>query len=436
MKKFLVFCVVLLLVITAASWTEGQQESSEEKEMTTLRFGWWGGDNRHEGTLNAIELYMKNNPNIKIEPEYGGWSGYYEKLVTQIAGGTAPDIMQVTSRWVEPLYEKGAFYAWNNSGADYDTNTMEESFLESFCIVDGNLVGFPTGMYADVMVYNKKIADEMGWDLSQPWTWEEYYQNCLELKRSDSQMYGLANKVESIAIQPLYAQLAQIAGHTNLVNDDYTVGFSKGVVEQGLSYWKNFADAGLLAPLSDAKMYSGNIQDMPQWLDGKVFSITIPSSVISKFKNTSELEVAVAPIPVKQNATETGINNGPPQVFTVFKDSENPKQAIEFIDWMINSREAAMELTTVRGLPASASSRGKLVEEGLVDELTAKAMDVAGPYLGSKRNAISQDREILETVTMVVVEKVLRGQSTADEGADEWISRLKTLLEEKEASAE
>jgi oligogalacturonide transport system substrate-binding protein len=436
MKRFLVLVTVLAFVISAVCWAGGQQEPKEKEEMTELRFSWWGGDSRHEGTLNAIDLYMENNPNVQIKPEYGGWSGYYEKLVTQIAGDKSADIMQVTSRWVEPLYEKDAFYVWNDSSTDYDISTMEESFIESFCMVDGDLVGFPTGMYADVMLYNKKIAEKMGWDLSEPWTWEEYYQKCLELKKANPDTYGLANKVESIAIQPLYAQLAQFTGQPNLVNDDYTVGFQKEAVEQGLAYWKKFADDGLLAPLSDLKMYSGNLQDLPQWLEGKVFSLTIPSSVISKYKETPDLEIGVAPIPVMDGATETGINNGPPQVFTVSKNSENPKAAIEFIDWMINSEDAAMQLKTVRGLPASSASRKKLVEAGLVNELTAKAMEVSGPYLGSKRNAISQDVEIKETVIMVVLEKVLRDRISPSEGAEEWISRLKNILEEKKASAE
>jgi oligogalacturonide transport system substrate-binding protein len=439
MRRASLISVALLLAIAAVALCGGQEEAvpaeGTEEGPVTIRFSWWGGDSRHDGTLKAIETYMESHPNVTIEPEYGGWDGYYEKLVTQIAGGKAADVMQVTSRWVQPLYDRGAFYVWNDSGADYDTSSMEESFLDSFCVVDGNLVGFPTGMYADVMVYNKQIADEMGWDLSEPWTWEEYYSKCSELKQQYPDSYGLANKVASIAIQPMYAQLAQWAGHTNLATEDYEVGFSEDLVEQALSYWKKFADEGLLAPLSESQMYSGNIQDMPMWLDGRVFSITIPSSVISKFKATENLEIGVAPLPVMEGASETGINNGPPQVFGVSKNSENPKAAIEFIDWMINSEEAALQLKTVRGLPASSVSREVLVDEGLVDPLTAEAMDVASPYLGSKRNAISQDVEIKETVMETVLEKVLRGVLTPAEGAEEWISSLERLLEEKQAAA-
>jgi ABC-type glycerol-3-phosphate transport system substrate-binding protein len=228
--------------------------------------------------------------------------------------------------------------------------------------------------------------------------------------------------------------MAQWAGHTDLATDDYEVGFSADVVERSLSYWKRFTDAGLLAPLSEAQMYSGNAQDMPMWLDGKVFSITIPSSVISKFRETENLEIGVAPLPVTEGATETGINNGPPQVFTVSKNSEYPNAAIEFIDWMINSEEAALQLTTVRGLPASSVSRQVLVGEGLVDPLTASAMDVAGPYLGSKRNAISQDAEIQDTVMEMVLEGVLRGTLAPADGAAEWVSSLEALLDEKQAA--
>ena len=31
-----------------------------------LRFSWWGGDDRHEATLNAIKLWADKHPEIKI----------------------------------------------------------------------------------------------------------------------------------------------------------------------------------------------------------------------------------------------------------------------------------------------------------------------------------------------------------------------------------
>ena len=33
----------------------------------TLRFSWWGGDDRHEATLNALELWETLHPDIVID---------------------------------------------------------------------------------------------------------------------------------------------------------------------------------------------------------------------------------------------------------------------------------------------------------------------------------------------------------------------------------
>ena len=59
---------------------------TESEEDVTLRFSWWGGDERHEATLAAIKEFEAEYPNIKVEAEYGGWSGWQEKITTQILG--------------------------------------------------------------------------------------------------------------------------------------------------------------------------------------------------------------------------------------------------------------------------------------------------------------------------------------------------------------
>lgn len=79
---------------TGSSATEQSGASQTDVGQVTLRFAWWGGDSRHTATLEAIAAYEKQNPNVKIEAEYQGYDGYNDKILTQLAGGTQPDIMQ------------------------------------------------------------------------------------------------------------------------------------------------------------------------------------------------------------------------------------------------------------------------------------------------------------------------------------------------------
>ena len=86
MKKFLALLLVLCLALPVVALAE---------DSVTLRFSWWGGDERHAATIAVIEQYEAAHPNVTIEPEYGSSDGYNDKLATQLSGGTAPDIIQI-----------------------------------------------------------------------------------------------------------------------------------------------------------------------------------------------------------------------------------------------------------------------------------------------------------------------------------------------------
>lgn len=59
----------------AASTSGSATGESSDDDQVTLRFAWWGGDSRHELTLQAVDLFMQKYPNIKVECDYGSWDG-------------------------------------------------------------------------------------------------------------------------------------------------------------------------------------------------------------------------------------------------------------------------------------------------------------------------------------------------------------------------
>ena len=68
---------------TAASATESTAASTSAASAAegdiTLRFAWWGGDERANATLEVIKQFEAANPNIHIEAEYGSSDGYHEQ---------------------------------------------------------------------------------------------------------------------------------------------------------------------------------------------------------------------------------------------------------------------------------------------------------------------------------------------------------------------
>lgn len=68
---------------------------SHSADAAEIRISWWGGNQRHEATLAAINAFQKANPTITVKAEYAGWDGYLSRLSTQMAGGQ--DLMSFVS---------------------------------------------------------------------------------------------------------------------------------------------------------------------------------------------------------------------------------------------------------------------------------------------------------------------------------------------------
>ena len=70
------------------STDEGGEEADVQEGQTELRVSWWGGQERHNRTIEAIELFEEKNPDIAVSTEFSGFDSHWERLSTQAAGQT------------------------------------------------------------------------------------------------------------------------------------------------------------------------------------------------------------------------------------------------------------------------------------------------------------------------------------------------------------
>src|SRR5512140_2726178 len=84
-------CICLLSTIIALVGPIG---STRAAEPITLKMTIWGSGSDPEIYQKRLDLFTAKNPDIKVEVVYIP-SDYSQKVQTMIAGGTAPDIMEV-----------------------------------------------------------------------------------------------------------------------------------------------------------------------------------------------------------------------------------------------------------------------------------------------------------------------------------------------------
>src|SRR5690242_4013436 len=103
-----VSCALALAFTLCATLTGcGGGEGGGSGGKVTLRFTWWGNPDRAARTEEAIKLFEKKNPAIRISTNFAGFDAYKQKLATQAAGGDAPDVMQLDYRMINQYADGG-----------------------------------------------------------------------------------------------------------------------------------------------------------------------------------------------------------------------------------------------------------------------------------------------------------------------------------------
>ena len=157
-----------------------------EGSKTILRVGTGDsgeGLNPHQEIIAAFE---KANPDILVQLEAVAGSDYYTRLLTQIAAGDAPDIMQIGDDAVPMFVSKGAFLPLDDmiKGKDsLDTSIYLPGTLKPG-MYQGKQYFLPKDFSPLAVYYNKKIFDQ--YKVAYPkddWTWDDFLKTAQALTK-------------------------------------------------------------------------------------------------------------------------------------------------------------------------------------------------------------------------------------------------------------
>ena len=412
----------------AGGETAGKGGSSDEN--ITLRFAWWGGDERNEATLKVIEQFEAAHPNITIEAEYGGSDGYHDKLATQLASGTAADIVQVDPE-VFPTYVSTGDYFIDYKDYDMDLSNFDENYisLEINGRYDGKQLGLPTGISGSGMLVNKDLADAIGIDFSQPYTWSDLIDMGKKVREYDDSMYLLCANKEYLVNMVVFNYGKQLLGKTFFDADTKTLNLTEDDLKTVYEYVKQLYDEEVVAPASYQASYTGdNLQSDTNWIAGKyVAAPTYISTIDVMVAANPEANYMMGQLPVLDGATEKGWASNTPQVIAITKTCEHPEAAVEFMNYFYNDDTALETLGATRSVPPTEKARKICSDKGILSEITMEGADIAAAMGGTPNDKISSSQES-KTILFDSVETIGYGASTPSTCCLVWSSNKHLII--------
>lgn len=413
---------------------DGSMQQGGSEEEITLRVSWWGPEARHEATLEAMDYYMELHPNIKLVGEYGDWNGHYDKIVTQLASGTAPDIIQVNDRWYYDFTVGSNAVIDMNTLTDYvDLSAFDQSFLENYCSYDGKLLGLPLGVTGVCFLYNKDFFAEHNIPEDTVWTWD----NLLEIgervhqENPDHYLY-VCETPEMWVLQKCYVK--QRIG-TQMISEDYTLNITPALFAEALAYGKEMVDRGVTEPFETASLYTDVSNENPKWINGEE---GLQQKYITNFSRYQSLNLnyGVCTSPVFDGMLDTGVAVSTGNLFGINSKCQYVKEAAEFINWFVTAPEAVRILKECRSTQATEAGRKLLADEGLSDPLVTEAVNVALENASNVvDNGISQTAEF-ERLWQDYIEKVIYGKMTPEDAGQGLYDDMIMVLEELKALEE
>lgn len=410
-----------------------ESSTAKEPKQVRMRFSWVGGDARHQATLKAMDAYMARTPNVIIEGEYGGFVGWSEKLMTQFAAGTAPDVMQIDPGWVYQLFsvqdQMVDFY--KQDVIDLNIFQGNELLYEKIVSGNGKLMGVPAGVNTMCLFGNKKVFDEVGIDSSKPFTWDRLFEEAKKVHAHDSNMYLMSTPFPGRYIFGLYL-LNQSGDY--LIKNDYSLGFTEEQAARSFAFVQRLYDEKVLQPLDQIIGVVNDIE-MPGWIDNKIamFPNNPGTTWSSVQKSIGKENMLILPPLGDVTAKNTSVMMRASVFFGALQSEKTP-QALDFINFLITDPEAHSILGIQRSLPVNQKqfeyvTRNNLLPDGFMDVIKYCKENKGGQGY----NVLSDD-VYYETIEKELIAKVYYGESTPESAAKEFVNTVEKYVADLKAA--
>jgi oligogalacturonide transport system substrate-binding protein len=403
-------------------------------EATVLRFAWWGGAARHQATLKAIAAFEQRHPGVKIKAEYMGFNGYLERLTTQIAGGSEPDVMQINWAWLAMFSKRGKGFADLN--AYKPLLALDQFSAEDLAtgMVAGRLNALPVSYTARVLLWNQASFDRAG--LALPRTWDELFASGQVFRRKlGDQAYPLDGELyDMLLLAQAYVQ--QKHGTPFVDPKQPQVAMSPAAALEWVQVYKRLVDGHVATPLPLRASLGGAEKPTEQqqdWVVGNwAGNFTWDSAIMLRAGTLDRGQrLALGDFPALPGAKNSGMFGRPALMYAVGRNSRHAEMAARFVNFLLTDVDAAQILGRTRGAPSAAAPLAALLRDHKLPPLELQARQQIEALRSAGRIDLPSplfEHARMQKFMREVFETVAYGKTTDQDAATRLISEGNALL--------
>ncbi|MBF6977599.1 sugar ABC transporter substrate-binding protein [Aerococcaceae bacterium zg-BR22] len=351
------------------------------------------------------------NVNVQSIP----WSASHDRLLTAVASGDGPDVIQMGTTFMKEFVEAGALedlteYVTKNEGLKpelfFEGNIATNKF-------DDKYYGVPWYTETRALYYRKDLLKEAGYP-EGPSTWEELYDAAVKLKKRGDGFYGFNIEMNEQTFGFMFAR----QNGSKLISEDGKALLNEPEYVEAIQYLHKFAAEGL-TPTADLGL------DVSQTFGGDAIVPMFISGpwMISIINNSTEgiedlWTVRTLPKGKVSNQSNTGGAN-----LAVWKGTENVENAVKLIEYMVSEDSLMDYYEKSSSLPALKSAWNS-------ESLSEEKIAAFGEQLNnSEHMPLLSNWDAISQAYLSAYEQIMIGNADIQQTLDSLNEEVQNLLD-------
>lgn len=404
-----------------ASGTSAEEASSSGNgEPVTIQVAVSGSAQELDIHQQKFDLYTEEHPNVTIEPVDIG-TERFQKLMTLIGSGTAPDIIYI-NEWCYSLAYRDVLMALDSfieADEDFDLSYYPESLLVPLRYED-QLYALPQEVSPYVIYYNKDMFEAAGLEMpTDDWTIDEFYEAAKALTDPEKNVYGYRY---ASGADPFLGWLSR-AGVDFDTSGTEVQGLDTQEALNALEFLYNLVVVDQISPNPAALTAMGTNADA-MFRNQSVAMESMGLWMLPQYKaDPLSFEWDVVRMPMDQNQrTKAGILN-----WGISADTKNPDAAWDLLKFLAGPEGMRIVAESNMALPASTDEDANQIVLDTHFPENVKAFVDSVPDV-DMTDQLSIYRTEVNTKLQELVDKMLIGESTPEETQQALIKEINAIL--------
>ncbi|TVZ90222.1 MULTISPECIES: ABC transporter substrate-binding protein [unclassified Streptomyces] len=347
---------------TLAACAGGTGAGSDSGRLTMT---WWGSDDRHAAYKKALAYFQKKNSKIEIETRYQGYDGYFDKFNTQVAGGSAPDLLQMDTALVAQYARKGILAPLDSYvGKSLDLTGFSKTLLAAGT-VDGKLYGVPSGIGVNQLTVNRSGLEQLGLKLpDREWNWNDLKKIATDVyRKSGGKQYGVDDGGGSTL--QCFEIFAREKGRQFFSDDGKKLGFTADILQEWWEFWAGMRRDHASPPPAVTSAAHNDLTKNAVVIGKALF--TFDSGVYGAGGSITDAQLDFLPTPQGDwsGAREGNFVNGG-VLLSATKAGTQVADSVKIMDFFAQDATAIKDMQLLRGIPPTEKARS-LIAGGLTE---------------------------------------------------------------------